>query len=258
MTQSRTVLITGGSSGIGAALARRYGANGWRVLITGRDLTRLASVVDSVRHAGGWADGVKLDVTNRSEMKRYIEQNDAQAPIDLVIANAGISAGSGARGESAEQARRIFATNLDGVLNTLQPIIPVMQKRGRGQIALVSSLAAFRGFPGAPAYSASKAAVKAYGEALRGALRSDGIRVNVICPGFVESAITDANDFPMPMFMKADKAAAIIARGLEKNTGRIAFPFPMYFASWFMGSMPAGLSDFVVSRLPAKGAEKDG
>src|SRR3546814_12235413 len=99
-----------------------------------------------------------------------------------------------------------------------------MRPRRRGQIAIMSSLAAFRGFPGAPAYCASKAAVRIWGEALRGMLGREGIEVSVICPGYVKSRMTAHNDFPMPLLMEAGRAAAIICRGLAANKARIVFP----------------------------------
>ena len=252
MHDPRTILITGGSSGIGAALARHYAKPGRRILITGRDLGRLSAIVEAVRATDAEAQGVRMDVTDRAAMDRWIREIDAVQPIDLVIANAGISAGTGGGGETAEQARRIFAVNLDGVLNTVEPVIERMTGRGSGQIAIMSSLAAFRGFPGAPAYSASKAAVKTYGEALRGTLAPKGVRVCVLCPGFVKSAMTDANDFPMPLLMSAERAAKIIARGLARDRARIAFPFPMAFAAWLAGTLPPAAVDLVLSRLPEK------
>src|SRR3546814_6092917 len=109
----------------------------------------------------------------------------------------------------------------------------------RGHLAIMSSLAAFRGFPGAPAYCASKAAVRVWGEAMRGVLAPDGVEVNVICPGFVRSRMTAANPFRMPFLMDADRAARIIRRGLERNRSRIAFPFPPPVSAWLAGALPA-------------------
>jgi short-subunit dehydrogenase len=106
--------------------------------------------------------------------------------------------------------------------------------------------------PSAPAYSASKAAVRGYGEALRGALAPSGIRVSVICPGFVRSRMTDANPFPMPFLMDASRAARIIRRRLERNKARIAFPWPTYFAAWLMGTLPPALTDPLFRKLPRK------
>ena len=189
-------------------------------------------------------------------MRDWILARDAEAPIDLIIANAGISGGTGAKGggESEAQVREIFAVNVDGMLNSILPIIPAMTARGRGQIALVSSMAGFRGFPSAPAYSASKGAVRFYGEALRGALKGSGVDVSVICPGFVRSRITDVNDFPMPMLMDAEEAAGIIIAALERNKGRIAFPWPLLFMAWLMSVLPDILAQKILAKLPAKQA----
>lgn len=255
----RHILITGGSSGIGKALAVEYARPGVAMMLTGRDQDRLNTAVEACRNRGAAADGRIVDVADRAAMEAFVADLDDRQPLDLVVANAGISAGTaslgadGLPGESAEQTRRIMAVNLDGVMNTVLPVIPRFRARKAGHIALVSSMAAFRGFPGAPAYCASKAAVKVWGESLRGWLAPEGVRVSVICPGFVESRITDANDFPMPFFMSGEKAARIIRRGLDRNRGRIAFPFPTYVGSWLAGSLPDTLVDAITRRFPAKG-----
>jgi len=127
-----------------------------------------------------------------------------------------------------------------------------MIARGRGQIALMSSLAGWRGWPGAPAYCASKAAVKIYGESLRGALSGTGVKVSVICPGFVESQMTAVNDFPMPFLVSAEKAARIIRRGLEKDRSRISFPFPAVFFSWWFAVLPDALVQKLLGKTPSK------
>ena len=116
----------------------------------------------------------------------------------------------------------------------------------------MSSLASFRGFPGAPAYCASKAAARIWGEALRGDLWDSGIRVSVICPGYVASPMTARNQFHMPLLMDADRAARIIKRGLAQGRARIAFPWPLYFASWLLGLLPPLLTDGLLRRLPKK------
>jgi short-subunit dehydrogenase len=141
---------------------------------------------------------------------------------------------------------------VNGVLNTVTPAMDLMRPRKHGKIGIISSLAGFRGLPSAPAYCASKAAVRSYGEGLRGVLRDDGIGVSVICPGYVKSRITDANDFPMPLFMQADRAAQKIRHGLDRNRGRIAFPFPLYALVWLLSVLPTGLLDLALSRLPRK------
>lgn len=250
----RHVLITGASSGIGAALARHYARPGRRLTLTGRDRERLSRIAAVCDAAGAETAALPCDVTQRAEMADAVLTADRTQALDLLIANAGISAGTGkAGGESPEQARRIFATNLDGVLNSVEPAIPLMSARGRGQIAIMSSLAAFRGFPGAPAYCASKAAVRVYGEALRGHLAPSGVGVSVICPGYVKSPMTDVNAFPMPFLMEAERAAEIIARGLARNRPRIAFPRRLYALVWLLAALPPALTDPLLRRLPEKG-----
>jgi len=254
-TSPRSILITGASSGIGEALALEYAATGVTLWLSGRDGARLAAVAAACRAKGAEADAHIVDVTDRTEMENWLAFTEERAPLDLVIANAGISGGTSStpgRGEGPHQTRRIFDINIDGVLNTVLPAVAAMQRHGGGQIALMSSVAGFRGFPSAPAYCASKAAVRAYGEALRGALAPANIRVSVICPGFVKSRITDANRFRMPLLMDADRAARIIRRGLERNKARIAFPFPTYFMAWLMGALPPGLIDPLLRKLPEK------
>ena len=251
MHDPRSILITGASSGIGAALAEAYAAPDVSLALTGRDEGRLGAVAERCRQRGATVIVTALDVTDAASLAAWIATVDDRAPLDLVIANAGISGGTEG-GEGAAQARRIFAVNLDGVLNTVLPAIVRMQRRHHGQIALMSSLAAFRGFPGAPAYCASKAAVKAWGEALRGSLRGDGIEVSVICPGFVRSPMTDVNPFPMPMLMDTGRAIAIIRRGLARNSARIAFPWPVYALVWLLGALPPWLTDPLFARLPEK------
>lgn len=253
MRDPRCIFITGASSGIGEALALSYAAPGIRLLLTGRDAGRLDAVAAGCRERGADVATTLTDVTDRAALAGWILARDEEGPVDLVIANAGMSAGTGGGVETAAQARAIFATNLDGVLNSIHPLIPAMVARRRGQIALMSSLAAFRGLPGAAAYSGSKAAVRVYGEALRGDLAPHKVTVSVICPGFVVSRMTAVNRFPMPFLMEADRAAAIIRNGLAAGKGRVAFPFPTYAASWLLGVLPTALVDTLLARAPRKG-----
>jgi short-subunit dehydrogenase len=251
------IVITGASSGIGEALALRYAAPGLRLSLTGRNPERLFGVAERCRAKGADVDEKIIDVTNREAMQDWLEEIDNECPVDLVIANAGISAGMGdeGAGETPAQVRKLFDTNLNGVLNTIDPLLPRMKVRGAGHIALMSSLAAFRGWPGAPAYCASKAAVKSYGEGLRGALWDSGVKIHVICPGFVKSRMTDVNKFHMPMLMEAPRAAEIIIRGIEANRGRIAFPLPVHFMMWLVASLPDYFAQMILKLMPAKSSE---
>ncbi|MBP2314025.1 SDR family NAD(P)-dependent oxidoreductase [Azospirillum soli] len=252
MRNPRSIVITGASSGIGEELAYAYAAPGVTLALTGRDPGRLAAVAERCRGLSAQVDGVVLDAADRDAMAEWLAAVDARAPVDLVIANAGISAGTGDGTESEEQARRIFRVNLDGVLNTVHPLLPRMQARGRGQIALMASLAGFRGMPGAPAYCASKAAVRVYGESLRGELAGQGIGVSVICPGFVKSRMTAVNRFPMPFLMETPAAARVIKRALAGNKGRISFPAPMAAAVWLLALLPAAWTDSLLRMAPKK------
>ena len=116
----------------------------------------------------------------------------------------------------------------------------------------MSSLAGFRGFPGAAAYCASKAAIKVYGEGLRGWLRPKGVEVSVICPGFINSRMTARNTYTMPFLMEAESAARIIKRSLARHQGRIAFPLPMHAAMWLIAALPPALTDRLLRRSPTK------
>ena len=249
------ILITGASSGIGEALAHTYAGDGRTLLLTGRNAGRLDAVARRCRKKGAVVKTSLTDVTDRDGMKNLIKHWFSDRAIDLAVANAGISG----RGNSmasgrhdAEATRDIFAINLTGVINTVEPLVPLMIEQGGGQIAVISSLAGFRGMPSAPAYAASKAAVRSWGEGLRGQLADSNIAVNVICPGFVESRITRENDFPMPFLMEAAPVAAIIRRGLARNRGRIAFPMPMVCAVWLFSTLPFFLTDWLANRLPRK------
>jgi short-subunit dehydrogenase len=251
-TTPESILITGASSGIGAALALAYAGGGVTLALTGRNESRLGAIAEACRERGAVVNATLLDVREKEKMQECVLAADDAAPLDLVIANAGLSGGTGGGGEADSQARAIFAVNVDGVLNTIFPAIKRMEPRGHGQIALMSSLSGFRGFPGAPAYSASKAAIRVYAEALRGAYHGHGIDISVICPGFVESRMTAVNNYKMPFLMSAERAASIIQRGLARNKARIPFPFPTYFLSWFLGSLPPALTDPLFRMLPKK------
>ncbi len=255
------IVITGASSGIGEALALEYAEPGVFLALTGRDQARLAAVAEACRKKGAEVLEQVVDVVDGAATAQFMGRVHARQPLDLVIANAGVSAGTGGGSESLDQTRRILSVNVDGVVNTVVPAVekmlgkPADASGRRGQIAIMASLAAFRGLPGAPAYCASKAAVKVWGESLRGELHAKGIGVSVICPGYVRSPMTAQNKFRMPLLMDAARAARIIRRGLARNRARIAFPRRLHALVSLVAALPPGLTDPLFRRLPKKAAK---
>lgn len=243
MKTNKTILITGASSGIGKALAVLYAAPDMILLLTGRDASRLNSVADLCRQKGAVVDTAAISVTDHAAFEAKVLAWDDLHPVDIVIANAGISGGA---------FDDIMRINLGGVFNTVNPLIPRMTARKSGHIVLMSSMAGFRGMPNAPAYSISKVAIRAYGDALRPLLKKDGITVSTIFPGFVKTPLTDTNTFPMPFLMAAEEAALIIRRGIDAQKITIAFPWQMHLFCWLLGAMPRRLGDMILSAAPEK------
>jgi short-subunit dehydrogenase len=245
-----SILITGASSGIGAALARHYARPGTHLALGGRDPDRLATIAAECRHAGANVRERTVDVTDRRAMAAWLDEVDRAAPLDLVIANAGTAGQHLPHGP--ERTRAIFAVNVDGVLNTIEPAKTAMLARGHGQLALMSSLASFYGSPNSPAYCSSKAAVRLLGEALRPRLAQGGIVVSVICPGYVETPMTARVRPRTPLALSAERAATIIGRGLARGQARIAFPLAIYFAMRLLATLPPNLA----ARLTARPGDK--
>ncbi|MCD6034434.1 MAG: short-chain dehydrogenase [Rickettsiales bacterium] len=250
---SQTIVITGANSGLGKALALQYAKPGTTLCLTGRNPERLEEVANKCQAKGALVIArAGLNVDDAQAMEAWLQEIDAHHPIDLLIANAGISGGTAGGSESASQIRQIFETNVSGVLNTVCPVVPLMQSRKSGQIAIISSLAGYRGLPSSPAYSGSKAAVKVWGEGLRGMLTTHNVGVTVVTPGYIRTPMTDVNNFPMPFLMSVDKAARLIQQRLEKNPARIAFPFPLYAVIWLASLLPPCITDPLFNRLPGK------
>jgi short-subunit dehydrogenase len=143
----------------------------------------------------------------------------------------------------------LLDVNLKAAMAIVHAVLPAMRARGSGRIALVSSLAAYFGLPVTPSYCASKAGLKAYGEALRGWLAPAGIQVNVIMPGYVKSPMCDEMPGPKPFLWSPERAARAIRQGLERDKARISFPFPLNWGTWWLAVLPASLSTRIVSWL---------
>jgi len=241
----RTALITGASSGIGAALAEALAANGVTLHLSGRDAARLEAVAETCRKSGAVANSAVLDVRDADAMATWIR---ASGQLDLVVANAGISGRSRDGGpENADLTRAIFDVNLNGVLNTVLPALNVMAEQTagpdgvRGRIAVVASIAAFMAAPDSAAYCASKAAVDGWIIATAPEVQKRGVVLTSVCPGFIRTAMTAGYRFPMPGIMDADRAARIILHGVSAGRTRLVFPWWMGLAARTAGMLPPRL-----------------
>jgi short-subunit dehydrogenase len=243
-----TILITGATGGIGAALARSYARPGRTLILHGRDTARLTSLTQECEARGAQVQSVTFDLRDGADAIEALRGLSSQHAIDLAIVNAGVSSaiGKGLEAENWDTARAVLAVNLDGAIATVAAVLPAMRRRGAGQIAIVSSLAAYYGLPVTPIYCASKAALKAYGEALRGWLAPQGIAVNVVLPGFVRTPMSERFPGAKPFLMSPERAATLIRRGLERNRARIAFPRILAWGMWCLAALPAALSQWMV------------
>ncbi|MFA7276879.1 MAG: SDR family NAD(P)-dependent oxidoreductase [Pseudobdellovibrionaceae bacterium] len=254
------ILITGASSGIGAALAKTYAEKGTTLYLTGRNSQRLENVKNMCRSRGAVVHIFCCDVLDAPPLRSWILLADTETPLDLVIANAGISGGTslghtheGDMEQGLESEKKILETNVIGVLNTIHPIIPRMALRKQGHIAVISSLAGFLPLPSAPAYAASKAAIRFYTEALSSKLLPHNVHTSIICPGFIKSPMTEANEFSMPLLMETDDAAQYIAGKLAKKKPQISFPWSMYILLSLLSILPRTMVNYLTHSLPEKG-----
>ncbi|MBR0668456.1 SDR family NAD(P)-dependent oxidoreductase [Roseomonas hellenica] len=251
----RAALITGASSGLGRALAEALAAPGAALCLTGRDAARLAEAAAACRARGATVREALVDVRDAAAMEALIR---GAGRLDLVIANAGVSAGTGGASEPADQARAIMAVNVTGMLNTAIPALEVMaaQEPGpdglRGRVAVIASIAGFVAAPGAPAYCASKFAARAWAEAADGAARPRGLRVHAICPGYVRTPMTARNAFPMPLLMDAEDAARRTLDGIARGRVRIAYPRRLYAMARLIGALPPAWLSALMRLFPAK------
>lgn len=224
----------------------------------GRDAARLESVAARCRELGAAVDASVVDVANREATRAWLEECDAKSPLELVFSNAGVGTGI----EDERNVRMTFAVNVDGNLNVVLPAIELFrsprQNRRDRHVIMTASIAGYGPLKSCPAYSATKSCIKTWGLSLRGMLRSEGIKVSVVAPGFVRSRITDRNTCPMPFFMEAPKAARIILSRVRRNVGLIAFPWPMRLATWSLSILPFWLNDFLNRFLPEKTSSAKG
>ncbi len=235
----RLFWIVGASTGIGAETARQLAARGDHVVISARSEDKLKAL------AAEQPDRIfplPVDATDPAAMQTAAEQiRDRHGPLDTAIFNAGTYRPDTAENFSVETVRMHVDLNLMGGVHGVAAVLPEMRRRGQGRIVLVASVAGYRGLPRSISYSSTKAALIAMAESLRVHCQPLGICVQVVCPGFVKTPLTDKNDFPMPMLMDVDKAAAAFIRGLDSDRFEITFPRLFAWIVKRLSRLPYGL-----------------
>jgi NAD(P)-dependent dehydrogenase (short-subunit alcohol dehydrogenase family) len=233
------IFITGGTTGIGLALAKLYLSEGHRVGICGRDLSKLTEEYPNLFC-------YKVDVTNRDELHAAVKEF-SKGELDIIIANAGRSVGAKTQIPNAILSSQVIDINVKGVLNTFDIGLELMLHKRKGHLVATASVAGFVGLPGAAAYSASKAAVLKLCESYAIDFKPLGISVTAIAPGFIDTPLTKQNPHSMPFIMSAEKGAMLIKRAIEKKKVLYIFPLPMKIIITILDKMPRCLYRFIMS-----------
>lgn len=253
------VVITGASSGIGAALARLYARQHARLLLIGRDEARLAAIAAACAGEAALVETARVDVREHAAMQAVLTDFDDRHPLNIAVANAGVThiLAPETPVEPAAEVERVLATNLIGAFNTMAPAAERMAARGAGRIGLVGSIAGLRGLPYSPAYSASKAGLKALGDAMRGKLRRHGVSVTVASIGFVATPLDEGIASPKPFRMSAERAAARIASAVDAGRAHVAFPLPLAAGARLLALLPPRLGDALLRRIAVSARKND-
>ena len=252
--RDKRVFITGASSGIGWALAEYLADRGARVGLLARrepELVRLASAIDS--RSGGAAFAV-ADVSDPDQTTQAIRKLEERlGPCDIMIANAGMHRYTRGDVFNGANARDVFATNVNGVINAIDAVLPAMVGRRSGHLVAVASIAAMMGLPEVGAYSASKAAVVTLMEGLRLDLHGFNVKVTTICPGFVRTPmIAQHSDKILKFVLESADAAARIANAIERNKAEYWFPWQMWLIARLTRALPFGLYRRICSLMPRR------
>ncbi|WP_275782469.1 SDR family NAD(P)-dependent oxidoreductase [Pararhizobium gei] len=240
--------VTGASSGIGRALSLQLTREGFNVVVTARDHEKLVALQQSAAGPGKIIvlDG---DVTDPRDMERIISAIEYEhGVLALAVLNAGVYIPVHGEDMHRDDFEKTFAVNLHGTVNCLLPTVRHMRAQGKGQIALVSSVTGYGGMPTSAAYGASKAALINMAESLKFDLDKVGIRVQIINPGFVATAATEKNDFPMPALVSAEEAADRIVSGLKSKRFEVTFPRRFTYALKLLNLLPYPLYFWLMNR----------
>ena len=242
-----SALITGASSGIGAALARRLAGEGTLVVLAARREDALRELADSIAAAGGQARIEVLDVSDPERTEARVRELDEELGLEVVVANAGIGGSRWGGQLQWEHCAKVIAVNVSGAVATLTGAIPGMVSRKRGVLVGVSSIAQYRGLPSSATYCASKAFLSTFLESLRIDLHSAGVAVVDVRPGFVDTPMTEGMK-SKPFAVDVDDAAAIIAKGIARKRKVVAFPTPMKWVGHALQVMPKNIYEPVVRK----------
>jgi NAD(P)-dependent dehydrogenase (short-subunit alcohol dehydrogenase family) len=238
-TFTGTAWITGAGTGIGRGLALALAARGMTVAASARTEADLLSLAAEARP--GAILPVPLDVTDEAAVRAAVTRIEAEAgPITLAILNAGTNSEVTAEKFDTARFAHVIDTNLMGAVHCLGALLPLLRQRRAGRVAVVASVAGYRGLPTAAAYAASKAGLIAMTESLKPELEADNVDVTLINPGFVDTPLTRKNKFPMPFLIDTDAAVRAIIAGLERGRFEIVFPWQMTLAMKLLGSLPYG------------------
>jgi short-subunit dehydrogenase len=255
--RARTALVTGASSGIGMALARRLAVEGAEVALAARREKPLVDLCREISDAGGKARVVVLDVADPKATIATLERaDDDMQGIDLVVANAGVGKARWGGGLSWDDCGEILSVNVLGAVATFTALLARMVARKRGHLVGISSLAQYRGLPNNAVYGASKAFLSTFMESLRIDLRGTGVSVTDVRPGFVRTPMTDQQDFDRPFLMQADDAAGVIVRGIEKRLPVVEFPWQLAAIARSSRLLPVSVWDRAVVRALKSKARK--
>lgn len=246
---NKVVLITGASSGIGYSLAKSLPKENCSLALISRRKNLLDQLASEIKDKINIVRTYACDVGNINDVRNTYQQikNDF-GKVDVAILNAGTSNRADIKNYSTEVAKKIFDTNVFGIINLVEQMIPDFIQKKAGMIVGVSSLAESRGFPRSGFYNASKSAVSLMLESLRIELRTYGIKVITVKPGFVKTPFIDKNEFYMPSIVDVDKAAQIIISGLKKEKNIIQFPLTTVVGSKIVKLMPNWLFDYLMSK----------
>lgn len=249
------VFITGASSGLGAALALFYAQRGAHLGLVGRRQQALQNVLQSLP---GEHQIFVADVRDRQALHDVAMSFQHDAPVDIVIACAGISAGTlTEESDDFQVFQAIMETNVNATVATFEPFIKPMKQRGQGTLVGIGSVAGVRGLPGAGAYSASKAAVRAYCESLRVELRSTGVKVVTIAPGFIQTPMTAHNPYRMPFLMPAPAFAKRAASAIDRGSSYCVIPWQMGWVARLLAIAPNGVYDYFAAGRKRKPRQPD-